>query len=100
MPRATALGDVEEAGLDAFDGAPTPPDAREDSTYWVWLLHDDCAPEPGCLTELLAGAARQPTAVALGPKALDWPGEHVVDVGLTVDSSGRTVTEVESYELD
>src|SRR5689334_497730 len=37
-------------------------------TEWVWLLHDDSAPAPDALAQLLAAAAAQPSADVLGPK--------------------------------
>src|SRR5919107_1540007 len=46
MPRDTGLGDAIQAGLDAFIGAPAPPGPRGSAgTEWVWVLHDDCAPD-------------------------------------------------------
>lgn len=36
---------------------------------WLWLLHDDCAPEPDALAELLRVADASPSTVIVGPAA-------------------------------
>src|SRR5260370_41024605 len=46
-------------------------------TEWIWLLHDDCEPDPGALAELLRGAAETPGGAVLGPKVLDWSDRRV-----------------------
>ena len=33
---------------------------RADTVAWLWLLHDDCAPEPDCLLALLRRAEAEP----------------------------------------
>jgi len=43
-----------------------------DPGSWLWLLHDDCAPEPDCLAALLTVAELSPSAALLGPLCLDW----------------------------
>ena len=49
---------------------------------WYWIIHDDSAPEPGCLAALLRGADRNPSAAVLVPKSVAWsdPG-RLVGVG-------------------
>jgi len=72
-----------------------------DPGRWVWLLHDDCAPEPGCLAALLAAAEVSPSAAVLGPLALDWADPRlVVEAGLTTDASGRRQTGIGPDEPD
>lgn len=62
---------------------------------WVWLLHDDCAPEPGCLQALLSVAEMSPSAALLGPLALDWEDPRlVVEAGLSTDAAGHRHTGV------
>src|SRR4051812_28003306 len=56
LPRQTGLAAAVQAGLDAFDGQSAPDGSSGPSTHWVWILHDDCAPEPNALRELLAAA--------------------------------------------
>ncbi len=57
---------------------------------WVWLLHDDCAPEPDCLGNLLAAAENEPAATVLGPLAVDWSDPRlIVEAGLSTDAIGH-----------
>lgn len=68
---------------------------------WIWLLHDDCAPDPDCLAVLLAAAEASPAAGVLGPLAVDWDDPRLaVECGLSTDSSGHRQTGVGSSELD
>jgi len=61
-----------------------------DPGSWIWLLHDDCAPEPDCLDELLHAASENPSATVLGPLALDWTDPRlIVEAGLSTDASGH-----------
>lgn len=72
-----------------------------DPGQWVWLLHDDCAPEPDCLAVLLSAADVAPSAGMLGPLALDWSDPRlVVEAGLSTDASGHRQTGVGPTELD
>ncbi|WP_410653589.1 glycosyltransferase [Amycolatopsis sp. cmx-4-54] len=57
---------------------------------WLWLLHDDCAPEPDCLENLLAAAENEPGATVLGPLAVDWSDPRlIVEAGLSTDAIGH-----------
>lgn len=57
---------------------------------WVWVLHDDSAPEPDCLTDLLHAADAAPSAGVLGPLAVDWLDSRlIVEAGLSTDASGH-----------
>ena len=73
----------------------------EPRTGWVWLLHDDLAPAPTALAELLSYAASAPSAALLGPKVRDWADERVlVEVGVTLDLAGHRQTGLERREYD
>ena len=75
--------------------------AGEAPTEWIWLLHDDCEPDPGALAELLRGAAETPGAAVLGPKVLDWAdGRVILEAGLAIDTVGRRITGIEPREID
>ena len=100
LPRDTSFARAVQAGLDAFAGVPDPPGTKEPVTRWVWLLHDDSAPAPDALAQLLAAADESPSLAAIAPKALSWDGRRLVEVGLTVDSSGRVHTGLEPREVD
>ena len=68
---------------------------------WLWVLHDDAAPEPACLDVLLSVAESSPAAAVLGPLQLDWDDPRlVVEAGLSTDASGHRQTGIGSDELD
>jgi GT2 family glycosyltransferase len=91
LPRDTGYGAAVGAAL-----ASAPAD-----TSWLWLLHDDVAPEPEALEALLAHAAGAPAAAVLGPKMLDWDDPRVlVEVGVTTDAAGHRETGLERREQD
>ncbi|WP_206790099.1 glycosyltransferase family 2 protein [Amycolatopsis sp. MtRt-6] len=61
-----------------------------DPGSWLWLLHDDCAPEPDCLEQLLQTATKEPSATVLGALGLDWTDPRlIVEAGLSTDASGH-----------
>ncbi len=61
-----------------------------DPGSWIWVLHDDCAPEPECLDQLLRVAAEQDSATVLGPLSLDWADPRlIVEAGLSTDAAGH-----------
>ncbi|HEX6352498.1 glycosyltransferase [Actinophytocola sp.] len=68
---------------------------------WIWVLHDDCAPDPRCLATLLSVAEASPSAGVLGPLALDWTDSRiVVEAGLSTDSTGHRQTGLGPSEVD
>lgn len=72
-----------------------------DPGRWIWVLHDDSAPEPDCLGVLLRTTELSPSAALLGPLALDWADPRlVVEMGLSTDASGHRQTGVGPAELD
>ncbi|MBN6034521.1 glycosyltransferase family 2 protein [Amycolatopsis sp. 195334CR] len=61
-----------------------------DPGSWLWLLHDDCAPEPDCLDRLLRAAETSPSAGVLGPISVDWTDPRLItEAGLSTDASGH-----------
>lgn len=76
-------------------------DLPDDVVEWIWLLHDDSAPDADCLDKLLLTADIFPAAAILGPKILGWHDRRLLlEVGVTVDSDGRRVTGLERREHD
>lgn len=68
---------------------------------WVWLLHDDSAPDADCLDALLLAADRHPGVGVLGPKVLGWHDRRLLlEVGFSVTGSGRRFTGLERREHD
>jgi GT2 family glycosyltransferase len=101
LPRQTPYGDAIQAGLDAFAAAPTPSrEGGDDVTEWVWLLHDDCAPEPTALDELLRRVSHSPSVWLAGPKVRAWDGQRLLEAGLTIDPTGHVDTGFDGIERD
>jgi len=99
LPRDTGFGAAVAAGL--ATGSGSAPALPADAFAWVWLLHDDSAPAPSALHELLRTSDRFPSAVVLGPKQRGWNNTDVlVECGVTVARSGSRVTGLERRELD
>ncbi|MFE2561363.1 glycosyltransferase family 2 protein [Streptomyces sp. NPDC059352] len=68
---------------------------------WLWLLHDDCAPEPGALTELLRVADSDAYAAVIGPKLRGWyDRKQLLEVGVSIARSGRRWTGLDRREQD
>src|SRR3954454_4766276 len=99
LPRDTGFAAAAAAGLAAADARPGPR-RRGPTTERVWLLHDDCRPEPDALVELLAEVERSESATVLGCKQLDLSGRHLVQMGVTVDGSGRRRTGLDPHDVD
>ena len=93
-PADTTYGDAVGTAL-----ATLPDSVGHDD--WVWLLHDDSAPGPDALEQLLAVAAVTPTADVLGPKLREWPSlRRLLEVGVTISGTGRRETGLERGEYD
>ncbi|MFI1966984.1 glycosyltransferase [Streptomyces pathocidini] len=68
---------------------------------WLWLLHDDCAPEPEALAELLRVADSSPSAAVIGPKLRGWyDRRQLLEVGVSIANSGRRWTGLDRREQD
>ena len=95
---------LEGLGLapDADDELPIDPElAPEVTVQWLWILHDDSAPEPEALEGLLLAADTERLADVLGPKLRGWNNQdQLVSVGVTVARSGNQVDGLERRELD
>lgn len=95
-PPGSGFGQAVAQGLDR-----RLPAASADIVEWVWLLHDDSAPDRGCLEHLLTTADAHPSATVLGPKVLGWHDRRLLlEVGVSVTGSGRRVTGLERREHD
>ena len=70
------------------------------SAQWWWILHDDCAPEPECLSELVQAAAVGKTVGAVGVKQLSWDGERLLELGIFATSSARRLERIGEEEID
>ncbi|MBG0828050.1 glycosyltransferase family 2 protein [Planomonospora sp. ID67723] len=93
LPRSTGFGEAVAEVLARLE----PVGGRE----WIWLLHDDCAPDARALETLLRAADQDPKAGVLGPKLRDWLDRRLLlEVGVTVDRTGRRDTGLEPREFD
>ncbi|GAA2865400.1 hypothetical protein GCM10020220_063380 [Nonomuraea rubra] len=93
LPRSTGFGDAVAKVLDRL-----PSGGRDE---WIWLLHDDCAPDRRALEMLLSAAEQDPKAAVLGPKLLDWiDRRRLLEIGVTVGRTGRRDTGLEPREFD
>ncbi|MFJ9749344.1 glycosyltransferase family 2 protein [Streptomyces chartreusis] len=88
---------------DAYDMPELP---HGEPVQWLWLLHDDCAPEPDALAQLLRVVenehelGRDDIAV-IGPKLRGWyDRRQLLEVGVTIAHSGRRWTGLDRREQD
>jgi GT2 family glycosyltransferase len=83
---------------DAYDEADQP---HGEPVQWLWLLHDDCEPDPGALAALLRTADTTPSAAVIGPKLRSWyDRRQLLEVGVSIARSGRRWTGLERREQD
>ncbi|WP_431776064.1 glycosyltransferase [Streptomyces cucumeris] len=87
---------------DAYDMPELP---HGEPVQWLWLLHDDCAPAPDALAELLRVADAELTAgrqpAIIGPKLRGWyDRRQLLEVGVSIARSGRRWTGLERREQD
>ena len=79
--------------------AALPPCESEDE--WIWLLHDDSAPEEYALEKLLESVADRPNVAMVGPKILGWNDrKHLLEAGISIARNGARWTGLEDYEYD
>ncbi|MFE6286005.1 glycosyltransferase family 2 protein [Streptomyces sp. NPDC057877] len=88
---------------DAYDLPELP---HGEPVQWLWLLHDDCAPEPDALAQLLRVVenelelGRDDIAV-IGPKLRGWyDRRQLLEVGVSIANSGRRWTGLDRREQD
>ncbi|MFI7388860.1 glycosyltransferase [Streptomyces sp. NPDC049813] len=87
---------------DAYDLPDLPHGEPE---QWLWLLHDDCAPEPDALAQLLRVVEMEREAgsdvAIVGPKLRGWyDRRQLLEVGVSIANSGRRWTGLDRREQD
>ncbi|WP_445401569.1 glycosyltransferase family 2 protein [Streptomyces sp. LE64] len=93
---------------DAYDLPELPHGEPE---QWLWLLHDDCAPEPDALDHLLRAVENERALTpsgdgaadiaVVGPKLRGWyDRRQLLEVGVTIAPSGRRWTGLDRREQD
>ncbi|MCU1431913.1 MAG: glycosyl transferase family 2 [Actinotalea sp.] len=105
VPDARTFGDAVRRALTALDhgvltgpatGAPADGPGR-----WLWLLHDDSAPAPTALAELLRAVEVAPSVAVAGCKQRSWADPvRVIEAGLTTSRFGRRMTGIDEPEVD
>lgn len=99
-PHARTFGDAVRAVL-ATLGPAGDGGADDGRDTWLWLLHDDSAPEPAALAELVAEVERAPSVAIAGCKQWTWTDPvRVVEVGVSTSRFGRRMTGLDGAEVD
>ncbi len=84
---------TERAGREERAPGPVEP--------WLWLLHDDSAPEAAAHAELLRAGESGPSVALAGPKQRDWARpDLLLEAGVRATSTGRRVPDIEDGEID
>ncbi|MFC9859559.1 MULTISPECIES: glycosyltransferase [unclassified Streptomyces] len=83
---------------DAYDLPELP---HGEPVQWLWLLHDDCAPEPDALAAMLRVVDTDRHAAIVGPKLRGWyDRKQLLEVGVSIANSGRRWTGLDRREQD
>jgi GT2 family glycosyltransferase len=70
-------------------------------TEWLWIIHDDLAPQRGALRALLEAVSTRPNVAMAGPKLLGWHNHtHLLEVGISIAGNGARWTGLEPSEYD
>lgn len=104
VPPTTSFGAAVAAGLAAGGATPRTEPTHDGSgapVGWVWLLHDDSAPEPDALAQLLDRADHYPDAQIVGPKLKGWNHPELLrECGISVTAAGREEIHLSAGEVD
>ncbi len=94
LPRETGFGEAVSAGLETLP-------KKSGQTEWIWLIHDDCAPQPGALEALLNAVEDRPQVAIAGPKLRGWyDRSHLLEAGVSIANNGARWTGLEPHEYD
>ena len=82
------------------DGAATS-GAQGADRSWLWLLHDDSAPQPQALEHLLTAVDVSNSIAVAGTKQVEWAEpDRLISVGARATRWGRRFTGIEDGEID
>ncbi len=78
------------------------PIIRDDtSPGWLWLLHDDSAPDPAALERLVRAGESGPSIAVAGAKQRDWHvPDRLLEVGIHSTASARRYNPIDDDEID
>ncbi|KMY23041.1 hypothetical protein ACU19_06605 [Actinobaculum suis] len=72
-----------------------------DNAAWLWILHEDSAPEPGALAALYRRGSSSRAIAAVGTKQIGWDDRReLLEVGIRATRSARRVPEIEPGDKD
>lgn len=98
-PARAGFGTAVRTAVAEIPAPGGPPDNAEHG--WLWLLHDDSAPEPSALEELLLAVERAPSVAIAGAKQVAWRDDReLVDVGLSISRWAERLTLIDVDEHD
>lgn len=101
VPGARTFGAAVRGALASLAPPSILAPAADVASSWLWLLHDDSAPEPEALAELLRAVEHAPSVGVAGVKQRTWTDPpRLLEVGLRTSRSGRRMTGVEEAEVD
>lgn len=90
LTRAAGLQLITPGNLSLGAAVSAALDALPRDFGWVWLLHEDSAPEVGALFALAQAAEISPSVALIGPKLLHWEERsRVQQLGLTATRTGK-----------
>lgn len=113
-PDATTFGDAVRQGLELNTQAQQRADKlhetrtgeipvirEETSPGWVWLLHDDSAPDPHALERQVRRGESGPSIAIVGAKQRDWDQpDRLLEVGIRATATARRFNPIEDDEID
>lgn len=97
----TAFAEDREMGYgDAIEHAlALTPTTSENE--WLWLIHDDCAPDRDALSSILQAVEERPQVAIAGPKLRAWSDRsQLLEVGVSIAGNGNRWTGLERAEKD
>ncbi|MEY3203370.1 MAG: hypothetical protein RLZZ629_652 [Actinomycetota bacterium] len=77
------------------------PAPKDENNEWLWIIHDDCAPDKFALAKLLEAVVERPQVAIAGPKILGWyDRKHILEAGVSITENGTRWTGLENREHD
>ena len=74
---------------------------NQENNEWLWIIHDDCAPDKLALAKLLEAVVERPQVGIAGPKILGWyDRKHILEVGISITENGTRWSGLEDREHD
>lgn len=101
VPGAPTFGAAVRRVLRTVDDGAASPVPSGTGRRWLWLLHDDSAPEPRALEHLLTAVDVSNSILLAGTKQVEWDDpDRLISVGVRATRWGRRFTGIEGGEID